>query len=360
MAESRIVEDNTDWFAPVAPVVKYTLEEPVAIEVSWDQMQELIDNHGMVKARMYAPVRYDQARMQRAALELKQIVARALYRVRMEIARQIRASNIGKVAKAEPDEEDGKTPEERDAEREAEREAMTEEAARAAAEELANQLRLAGFDVIVEEGGGVISEIAQEAANRAIAQFGFEDNSDLVDQVDELAVEFARERAAELIGMRYNDDGDLVPSENAQYRIDENTRVAVRDIIAEGLAEGKRSTEIAAELEDLTNGNLNHVFGEERAALIANTEIRRAHSYGALDGMRAARGAGVVIKKVWLVADAPCEECEANGDQGPIDLDDEFDSGDDAPPAHPNCMCALVSYQGKPDDEGDDSGDEEE
>jgi hypothetical protein len=46
----------------------------------------------------------------------------------------------------------------------------------------------------------------------------------------------------------------------------------------------------------------------------------------------------VKVKKAWEPDAEACPICEANGDQGAIDLDDDFESGDDAPPAHPNCF----------------------
>jgi hypothetical protein len=39
-----------------------------------------------------------------------------------------------------------------------------------------------------------------------------------------------------------------------------------------------------------------------------------------------------------------------------IDLDDEFPSGDDAAPAHPNCECTLVYER----DDSEDGEDDEE
>ena len=45
--------------------------------------------------------------------------------------------------------------------------------------------------------------------------------------------------------------------------------------------------------------------------------------------------AGGSVRFTWI----PREE---NAAAGPIDLDDEFPSGDDAPTAHPNCECALM------------------
>ena len=39
--------------------------------------------------------------------------------------------------------------------------------------------------------------------------------------------------------------------------------------------------------------------------------------------------------------DTCCDDCEANEAAGLIDLDEAFPSGDDSPPAHPNCRCTV-------------------
>ena len=96
----------------------------------------------------------------------------------------------------------------------------------------------------------------------------------------------------------------------------------------------------------------------ERAALIANTEIRRANSAGSLAGYKEARTAGVDIKKEWLLGSEPCDECEENAAQGPIDLDDAFASGDDEPPAHPNCNCTVSPVVDSGDGETEEDQDE--
>lgn|GEM_PF-105765 len=44
-------------------------------------------------------------------------------------------------------------------------------------------------------------------------------------------------------------------------------------------------------------------------------------------------------EKSWV--GGTCEVCQDNSDAGWIDMDDTFPSGDDEPPAHPNCDCDL-------------------
>jgi SPP1 gp7 family putative phage head morphogenesis protein len=84
----------------------------------------------------------------------------------------------------------------------------------------------------------------------------------------------------------------------------------------------------------------SYAFSDERAMLIARTETIRASNQGALASYRAAD----VAQKEWTTAedDRVSEDCEANGDQGPIGIDEAFDSGDMTPPAHPNCRCVIV------------------
>ena len=38
-------------------------------------------------------------------------------------------------------------------------------------------------------------------------------------------------------------------------------------------------------------------------------------------------------------ASGPCEICDGNIEEGWIDSEDEYPSGDDGPPFHPGCVC---------------------
>jgi hypothetical protein len=74
-----------------------------------------------------------------------------------------------------------------------------------------------------------------------------------------------------------------------------------------------------------------------RSQMIARTETCSALEQSFLD-----RAAAMGIEgKEWVTFD-PCDICAANGDEGIVPLDHTFSSGDDAPPAHPQCRCALA------------------
>lgn len=157
------------------------------------------------------------------------------------------------------------------------------------------------------------------------------------DQVSEDAVAYSEARSAEMVGMKYNADGELVPNPNAIWRIDETTRDGIRSLVTDTV-DGRLSViDLPKALAE------SYGFSNDRAELIARTEVHKANGEGALAGMRAS---GVVEEKVWLTSndDLVEEECEANQDQGPVALDDDFQSGDAAEPAHPRCRCAVAPW----------------
>jgi len=53
---------------------------------------------------------------------------------------------------------------------------------------------------------------------------------------------------------------------------------------------------------------------------------------------RADRAGGLARARVVLLGEAEAE-CEANEADGWIDVNDDFTSGDDVSPAHPECEC---------------------
>jgi SPP1 gp7 family putative phage head morphogenesis protein len=76
-----------------------------------------------------------------------------------------------------------------------------------------------------------------------------------------------------------------------------------------------------------------------RAQMIAVTEMSRALNTSTVDNYNQF---GVEMVE-WLAIDTGvCEICPANEAQGPIKLGEVFESGDEAPPAHPNCRCTIL------------------
>lgn len=179
-----------------------------------------------------------------------------------------------------------------------------------------------------------LRKMASDGAKAALAQVKVSDE-DMLALANENAIEWADARAAEMVGMRYNADGELVPNPNAVWRIDDTTREGINSLVNQALSEGWSNDTLAAEIRD------SYLFSDSRAETIARTETARADVEGNLIGYEAS---GVVEGKEWVTADDDLvsEDCAANAAQGVIGLDEYFQSGAFAPPEHPNCRCDVL------------------
>lgn len=204
---------------------------------------------------------------------------------------------------------------------------------RVIADEVLRQIDLSGFSVLRGKAEKVLKEVAKDGAAQALDQINVADDKSIVKLANERAEKYARDRSANLVGMKWV-EGELIPNPNPEYRIDEATREMLRSFVEEAIAEGYSNDQLSDVLSEA------FVFSDERAEMIARTETAAADVAG---NMEAYRSSGVVSGKQWIIAqDEVCDECQENADQGVIDLDDEFISGEDAPPAHPNCRCDVI------------------
>jgi len=204
---------------------------------------------------------------------------------------------------------------------------------------------LSGLAVLIGDLEPELLEMALNGSNASLVQVGIgtEVRAEVLNVVNQDALAYARERAAEMVGMRREATGVLVQNPRAAWRIDEGTRDLLRGDITTAIAEGWSNERLASALAE------SYAFSNERATVIARTETNIASNAGALSGYKAS---GVVDGKQWLTAedDRVSEECMANGDAGPngdgvlFDLDAPYPSGDTMPPTHPNCRCAIVPF----------------
>ena len=189
--------------------------------------------------------------------------------------------------------------------------------------------------------------VASDSADSALGQTGAY-GRDLAKAADEVAVELAHQRAAELVGKKWDSDGNLVDNPDARFAISDTTRTMIRDVIEQGFSEQKTVDEIAADLME------SGAFSEARAEMIARYEVSSINNDSALAAYKVARDDGnVALKKTWETSggDMVCDDCLANEAAGEIDLDDDFPSGDDSPPLHVRCECNVVAVES---DEGED------
>lgn len=183
-----------------------------------------------------------------------------------------------------------------------------------------------------------LEDVASDAAQRTLVRIGPEAPSELISKVSDAAADWARRHAAEITGHHTLEDGTRVQTTRGGYTIQEGTRDIVRDVVSAGLRDGLSADEIVQKMVD-------RGFSEDRAQLIAETEIGNANSGGTLEAYRGAAEMGVSVKKMWqTVGDDDVDEdiCQKNEDQGPIPIDEPFQSGHMAPLGHPRCRCTLV------------------
>lgn len=202
-------------------------------------------------------------------------------------------------------------------------------------------LDFAGWAVAVGDVQDVIDRITRDGGAQALIQIGIKD-TDITEQVNARALEFAKNRAAELVGKKWS-GGKLIDNPNAEYAITDGTRELLRSTVYQAIDERWSIDELATAIAE---GN---AFSEDRADLIARTEVARADVAGNMTGYRES---GVVEKKVWLLSNDHDidDECNDSADQGAIDLDEDFVGGD-APPAHPGCLCDIAPVVSEDDTE---------
>lgn len=180
-------------------------------------------------------------------------------------------------------------------------------------EKILAELDFDGWSTLAGDVDSVIEQILVDAGAQAMAQIGVSDEK-ITELVNERAVEYAKERAAELV-----------------TKISESTRGMLRADVAEAMQDGWSNDELAAAIED------NYGFSPDRADMIARTETAYADVSGNLEAYRAS---GVVTGKKWITGADCCDLCDAL-DGTVVDLDETFeteDGGIDGPPYHPNCF----------------------
>jgi hypothetical protein len=107
----------------------------------------------------------------------------------------------------------------------------------------------------------------------------------------------------------------------------------VRDSVERGDPLPDLAKTIRTTIEDMTR---------YRSMLISRTETANALSVGSLSTAVQMNA----THKEWVAEPDCCEICADNMSEGLIPIEDSFQSGDDCPPAHPNCRCALAySYE---------------
>ncbi|MDE2104287.1 MAG: hypothetical protein KGL39_44025 [Patescibacteria group bacterium] len=136
---------------------------------------------------------------------------------------------------------------------------------------------------------------------------------------------------ANLVGMKVNKDGTIVPNPNPAYNIDETTRGRIAQSI-------KTSIQLGEDHEAAVKRLQKVIADPERADMIAQTETVRAYAQGRAIYAKQANATGKYNTDRNAI-----DICADNTAQGIIPVEEDFVSGDPNEPFHVRCRC-LTSY----------------
>jgi len=151
------------------------------------------------------------------------------------------------------------------------------------------------------------------------------------DLTDEQAIEYARRRAAELIGKRILDDGSIVNNPNRKWAVSDTVREQIREKVRTALAEGWAEKQLQEAIED-------GPIWDTRSDAIARTEVAFAINRGAADSYEEAG-----VEKVKILDGPGClqdgHDDTQRGVSGEVWTLEEWE---EYPVAHPNCRRDAV------------------
>lgn len=150
-------------------------------------------------------------------------------------------------------------------------------------------------------------------------------------RTNELAADWARKRAAELVGMRRTATGKLVTNPDARWAITESTRDALRTVIADLFQQDAPTTKDIEERIQQAG-----IYSDTRASMVARTEISIAQTQGNVEAWRQSGKVASVDFELSGDHDKD-DECNDAAEGGPYALEEA-----PVPPLHPNCDCVLV------------------
>lgn len=191
------------------------------------------------------------------------------------------------------------------------------------------------FNASVPETSAALESATLEGVSRGILQIEISDAA-LIGEVNSVARDWAHERAAELVGRKYDDEGNLVDNPNAQWAISDTTRNELRQLVEDAFSE---ETPVSALADAIQTAG---AFSDARATMIARTEVVRSQIQGNFAIWKAS---GLVKSVKWQIGDDdPCPLCEENDDEV-RPLGDAFSNGWTMPQVHPNCSCVIYAVE---------------
>ena len=169
-----------------------------------------------------------------------------------------------------------------------------------------------------------------EASLSGVYDAGAADSSEIVGGGKNAAVAYARARAGELVGKRWDEGSQSwIDNPDSKWAITDTVRDTVRDKIARGIKQGQSTEDLTASLRETIGDDI-----PSRANTIARTEGREAYNHGAADNYR-----DMGVEQVEILDGSGLgDECDdENGEV--VDIDEFLDR---SAGRHPNCDIAAA------------------
>lgn len=145
---------------------------------------------------------------------------------------------------------------------------------------------------------------------------------------------FARDRAAMLVGKKVGKDGTIVDNPNAKYKISNTTREDIKSAIRTALSLGENQEQAVERVRTA-------IKNPRRAELIAQTEAVNAYQGGIL---AFGQKSGAVGKESQALNTS--DQCADYDREGIVPLNYKYGGRYLGPSYHPRCRCALrLVYQ---------------
>ncbi len=194
------------------------------------------------------------------------------------------------------------------------------------------------FEPVIGESQGALVMAGESGGMQGALSLDMSD-SPLVADCNKAASEYARNRAAEMVGKRVLPDGSLVDNPDAKWAITDTTRDDLNSILVKALSEATDAEGLKASVKEALEKGEAGIFSDARAELIARQEVSNAQMGSALDFWKRS---GVVKKIGWDATGAnPCENCLLN-DGEEVELGQPFPSGARSTlDSHVRCSCSI-------------------
>lgn len=114
------------------------------------------------------------------------------------------------------------------------------------------------------------------------------------------------------------------------------TAEALLEVLKTGLEENETTAELSERISIFYEGERDY-----RSDRAARTEVSAGSNFGATEAYQQAG----VKEMQWLVVNPEDEDCLANEGEHRA-IGEDFPSGDEMPPVHPNCVCTVLPYFG--------------